>query len=395
MKKTLEGACRLPGCEGLKLVAGKKGLGREIFWVSQVDSPDIVPFTNKGDFNFVTGVGPHGSKDWMAITEAAYERELAGLVFCPGSPYVKEMPQDIIDFGNEHDFPIFIIPWETKISDYSRIIGRYIEKEDDVSRTVSETLRDILTGKETLPLDDEVRYRLERQNIDCSGQFKVVIFRIDPLNGEKDIKYRVTYDEVHNILSKEFVTQGITVPLVPGIAILFNKNDENEKRFDREHVLQLKEMIKKFPLYDFSLGIGSTHDNMLGACESYHEAMLVINIYNGKAQQEKEIYAYNDLGSYKALYGYGNRKALIAFSEETLRPLIEYDRNNNSDLMHCLETFFDCDCNVKKTSEVLFVHKNTILYKIKKMDGLLGYPVFAQQNLFDLQLALMIKKMHC
>ena len=43
MKKTLRGVMNLPGCEDLKLVAGEKGLDREILWVSTVDNSDIVP----------------------------------------------------------------------------------------------------------------------------------------------------------------------------------------------------------------------------------------------------------------------------------------------------------------------------------------------------------------
>ena len=116
----------LPGCEDLKLVAGEKGLDREILWVSTVDNSDIVPYTNPGDFNFVTGVGANTKEELMKITVAAFERQLAGLVFCPNSPYLDEVPEEILAFGDEHDFPMFMIPWETKISDLLRIIGRYI-----------------------------------------------------------------------------------------------------------------------------------------------------------------------------------------------------------------------------------------------------------------------------
>ncbi|MEA4922491.1 MAG: PucR family transcriptional regulator ligand-binding domain-containing protein [Eubacteriaceae bacterium] len=394
MKKTLAGICKLPGCRELSIIAGEKGLNREIFWVSTVDSPDIVPFTNKGDLNFVTGVGPHGSKDWMEITKAAYERELAGLVFCPDSPYVDKMPSDVIDFGNEHDFPIFTIPWESKISDFSRLIGRYIEKEDDSMRTLTDVLRDILLGKETLPLDDEVKEYLGRQKIDYKGDYRTAMFLIEAEDVKKNIDYRMMYDQIHNALLKKFGLEGIAVPLPAGIAVIFKSEIDDESRFSNTLISQLAEIKEEFSEYGFGLGIGNTQNGIDGVCQSYHQAMLVLNIYDAVMQEEKKIYRYDDLGYYKALYMCSDPKALILYSDELLGPIIRYDESNDSDLMNCLETFFDCECNVKQTAETLFVHRNTVLYKIKKIDELLQAKVFAQKNLFELQLALVIRKMY-
>jgi len=386
----------LPGCEDLKLVAGEKGLDREILWVSTVDNSDIVPYTNPGDFNFVTGVGANTKEELMKITVAAFERQLAGLVFCPNSPYLDEVPEEILAFGDEHDFPMFTIPWETKISDLSRIIGRYISVGQGSMRTLTSTLRAIFMGQESLPPDDDVKFILSAHRINLNGTFQTALFRIDPKNGEKDMAYRGMYDQTQKMLSKRFYQMGYIVPLDTGLAVLF-RSDEltiDESALAAILIKEIEELRVCFPDFYFTLGIGSICEGIVGACESYHQAMLVIYAYSAERQEKTKIYSFDSLGSYKALYLSGNPKALISFSQEMLEPLYNYDATNDSELIRCLEVFFETGCHVKSTADQLFVHRNTVMYKFKKIEELIGKSMFTQDTLFDLQLALIIQRIY-
>ena len=60
-------------------------------------------------------------------------------------------------------------------------------------------------------------------------------------------------------------------------------------------------------------------------------------------------------------------------AQRLLRPLLEYDKKRNGLLLETLQTFLiDCDRSYRRTSELMFIHQNTIQYRVRKAAELLG-----------------------
>jgi purine catabolism regulator len=55
-----------------------------------------------------------------------------------------------------------------------------------------------------------------------------------------------------------------------------------------------------------------------------------------------------------------------------LGPLLEYDEHNNADLVHSLEEFLRANRSWQRAAEALFVHKQTLVYRIKRVEELTG-----------------------
>ena len=58
--------------------------------------------------------------------------------------------------------------------------------------------------------------------------------------------------------------------------------------------------------------------------------------------------------------------------EETLEKIINHDNKNNSELLHTLHCYIECNLNIEKTGEKLFLHKNTVRYRLKVIAALLN-----------------------
>lgn len=71
--------------------------------------------------------------------------------------------------------------------------------------------------------------------------------------------------------------------------------------------------------------------------------------------------------------------------------IIRYDTEKNSNLREILLTYLLNDCNAAKTAEDLFMHRNTIIYKLKKIKTLLTVglddPVIRQRILWSCMMA--------
>ncbi len=66
--------------------------------------------------------------------------------------------------------------------------------------------------------------------------------------------------------------------------------------------------------------------------------------------------------------------------------------NIDSDLLLTLESFYANNMDVAKCSEDLFIHKNTVRYRLKKVKEITGYDTSIFEHNFNLYLFLLYKK---
>ncbi len=91
------------------------------------------------------------------------------------------------------------------------------------------------------------------------------------------------------------------------------------------------------------------------------------------------------------LMGVEDRDIMVDYYEHTLKPLAEYDNINGSDLCLTLRTYLKNNGSVKDTADELFVHRNTINYKLNKIEELLGVEMSSTQARTELTLALALQ----
>jgi DNA-binding PucR family transcriptional regulator len=97
-----------------------------------------------------------------------------------------------------------------------------------------------------------------------------------------------------------------------------------------------------------------------------------------------------DLGPYRLLLRSSNREELAEFATRTLRPLLDPARGNGPELLRTLRFYFEEDRVQRRAAQRCFVHVNTIVYRINRIQELLGVDLADPATVFDLTLALRI-----
>ncbi len=72
-------------------------------------------------------------------------------------------------------------------------------------------------------------------------------------------------------------------------------------------------------------------------------------------------------------YAVRSDEVLSDLSEVVFQPLVEYDRAHQSDLLHTLNVFLRCGGNQSKTSQELFLHRSSLLYRLRRIEDLTGF----------------------
>jgi sugar diacid utilization regulator len=117
------------------------------------------------------------------------------------------------------------------------------------------------------------------------------------------------------------------------------------------------------------------------------EALLAANVAEARAQA---LLSFEETGAYRLLLPAMSEDAgeLQRFYDETVAPLLSYDEQYETALVHTLESFLDADGNVAKTSEKLFTHRHTVRYRLDRVKELTGLDVSSTDGRERLSLGL-------
>lgn len=78
--------------------------------------------------------------------------------------------------------------------------------------------------------------------------------------------------------------------------------------------------------------------------------------------------------------------------EEQIGKLRKADELNNGNLSETLENYLNCNCNAKKTAEEMFLHRNTLNYRLKKIREILDCDFEDLDTCLGLKLAFLIRR---
>ena len=97
-----------------------------------------------------------------------------------------------------------------------------------------------------------------------------------------------------------------------------------------------------------------------------------------------------ELGPYGLLLQASERDELEAFARSALEPLVEHDSRHGADLLGTLRVYLEEDRVQRRAAARCFIHVNTVVYRINRIEQLLGRSLDEPSAVFDLTLALRI-----
>ena len=149
----------------------------------------------------------------------------------------------------------------------------------------------------------------------------------------------------------------------------------------------LRELEAGLAGFAFALGRSRRVVDPLDLQRAFNEAMLALNVVEGDSERIE--LAYEETGTYQLLLPYMSDPAeLKRFYDETVRPLVAYDEQYETDLLGTLATFLDCDANVNATASRLITHRHTIRYRFERVRELTGLDVSSTDGREKLSLGL-------
>lgn len=151
------------------------------------------------------------------------------------------------------------------------------------------------------------------------------------------------------------------------------------------------EIQRQLPNSHVAIGLGQPARDISAWRSSHRDAVQALELAI-RLQTDTPLYI-GDLGVYQLILSLNDRDKLIQFYEQTLGPLLEYDMRQHADLIKTLEAFFACHGNLSQTAETLIVHRNTLLYRMNRINEIAQVDLERPEIRLALHLALTIRRL--
>lgn len=137
-----------------------------------------------------------------------------------------------------------------------------------------------------------------------------------------------------------------------------------------------------------SIGISTAVENLKDLARAYKEAQIAIEV--GKVfETEKNILSYDNLGIGRLIYQLPTTLCEMFISEVFKRGTLE---SLDRETLMTIQCFFENNLNVSETSRKLFVHRNTLVYRLEKIKKITGLDLREFEHAITFKVALMVKK---
>ncbi|MGZ9586069.1 PucR family transcriptional regulator [Paenibacillus marinisediminis] len=128
----------------------------------------------------------------------------------------------------------------------------------------------------------------------------------------------------------------------------------------------LQQWKQRFGIAPIRHGGGSYRDQYTQVPASYQEALTVIHSKLRFPKETMHSHNYADLGYYRFLPSMAKVNEQHPSAHPSLMKLRRYDEQHHTNLLETLYVYLSQDCNVKQASEMLHVHTNTLVYRMKR-----------------------------
>jgi Sugar diacid utilization regulator len=299
--------------------------------------------------------------------------------------------------GNESDFDYLE---RIVLHQVTPIVAIEFARERDRSEVENryqvEAFTDVLQGHYQQP--DEMMARAHLLGYDLTTPQIVAIFEISLAERDFPSSNNAQWGKrIRDELVREWPGSWILVETRRVTAILplpaFDESPEAEREYENTWYTRLERVISRISAYrnngarspQYSCGLGRIASSLESIPQAHREAQQALEI-GRRLFGEGNLHSFSRLGIYRLLFHLSDHSELDDFYQETLEPLLSHDTT----YIETLEGFFRCNGNLSEMARTMHFHRNSLLYRLNRIESLLGHSLEDPELRLSLQIALKI-----
>ncbi len=364
----------------LTLHSGIHGLNSIVSWVHLMEDYQVADFFLGNEIVVTTGMAAKTSDGMIFLIEKLIQKQVAGLIINIG-PYFKEIPEQVISYCEQHQFPLFSMPWEISmtrlIKDYCTRIFSSSQKEKLIADAFIHAL---LAPKNTSAYEDILRsyYNIE-------GNFQVVLLNVNTPESDHEWIRKKTDLIIRNQMSSHSYSYALFRYEHRFVLILNGTSESFTKCLCQEII---NDFYQTSSSWKIRVGVGNLVCPISRLSDSYRRAKASVLMAD---YMEKPLVLFNDMGVYQIIFTVEDISILEEYYNNIMSPLENYDKYHNTNYVQTLLNYLKYEGSIQAVAEATFTHRNTVNYRMKKIREILGANLETMEERFPYQLAYYIQ----
>ena len=372
----------------LKLIAGTNGLHKGIRWVYKAESLSLSQWVHGGELLIISRpVSSEPDFNLAALLKEAIHLNMSGALLLIGPNYVEKISKSVLSLCNENEFPLFAIPWNLPLVDFFEEIGHAISNNNFYQSTRNDVIFNIVFENQLSASALKLQASNSGYSFEGSHHFFLLHF-ILPESGQTARMEQTICNNLYEYLDQAFSEQNtsfLASTYSNHIIGIFPDKDFSEitKLFQKT----IDYVSLTHPQLTCNIGVGLSVSDVTKLKQSYEQAAECIH-YCNKLKLNHQHLCYNQLGLYQLFSDLNQTQLYESFVETQLGALIHYDADNHTRLVETLSLYLQNNCNILHTADAAYTHRNTIKYRITRIEELLHVDLQNASARLNLHLAL-------
>ncbi len=366
----------------LSLAAGSHGWSNSISWVFLLEDLTVVRNFAGKELAVTTGMGFDTEEKMLSLVRMLKDHHAAGLIVNTGF-YLQEVPQSVIDYCNEEDLPLLTVPWEIYIAEMIKDLSVRIFLQGMTDEQIAAAFIKALSSPDMAAAarQDLLQY------FDVDGDFQIILLTMPGLDTMDTVERRRIGYRMELYL--ENVTHNCSFFYYDSCFVLICNNLPQD--LTRQVIEDFEQRITfRMPESKVFIGISSRMKDLNNLHLAYCRARAALDM---ASMTGKRRMAFDEMGIFRLLYLIPDKALLREMSEDLLRPLLDYDQKHDGQYVETLDCYLKTGGSFAAMSEIMFVHRNTLLYRMNNIKKLLGTDLASNEDRLNLQIACLILNM--
>lgn len=365
MALTVYNAMKLNTLRNFRLIAGQLGLDRRITKTGILDYEFAgdMPLEIENQFDvgeLVLSSMLYAKENESALFEAVQRLvSLKAAALAIKTIYFKELPDRVRELADREEFPIFLFDNSVFFEDIITEIATSIRQADRFEQMEYKL--------ETLLHKDLSSAEIRALSLELNRHFKknLVVYHCKSMTGTPGHDP----ERIFNAFQKNshWEMQNLVLKYKDGVIIFISEDSGDPRLFSAK----FQDILAYGGLdtSEFWIGESTCRSTEEGLALALQEAQWALRV---GFMEDQAFTRFAETGVYRVLLPHENSGWLEMYWRDTMAPLLQWDLESHGELLNTAVAWIQCRGDIKESARMLFIHENTVRYRIRKIHGLLG-----------------------
>lgn len=381
--------------DGVTLLT-EEGLDNMVSWIYIVQGKPYELQMNRGDFALLQI--DYINYDMKSTSETMQELHDLGISGMAVSVIEDQepIPDSMIQQAMQLQIPLFYVSWHgASFGVITHSVGKLLLETGVKNKREGDFLYNLLFGYD---INQKYIDKISNQfSLNFSKPYRVGIVIVNRKYGPNLEQDEHMYEFYADSLNREI--QGIKNTLLfmkflNKFVLLFESKQNHEVEHEIEKIMKALDNRPQFRGKIQSICIlGTAYSDPRKFGASYTEAKsLIPQLDYLPNPKNKKVLSASTMGIYKYMFNSGNQEQIYSYCNRRLHKLEEYDHSNGTFLQDTLVEYYMHGFNISRTAEALYIHRNSLQYRLNKIAELLNVELDDYMEYLDLINCILVKR---